>query len=54
MDRADGGAARNAAAAELGTSTNSLYKLMHDGRRKLRRGLEASGFTIDDVRTAWA
>jgi RNA polymerase sigma-70 factor (ECF subfamily) len=41
-------------AEELGTNTNSLYKLLHDGRKKLRRGLEAAGFTIDDVREAWA
>jgi RNA polymerase sigma-70 factor, ECF subfamily len=41
-------------AEELGSNTNSLYKLLHDGRKKLRRGLEAAGFTIDDVRAAWA
>jgi RNA polymerase sigma-70 factor, ECF subfamily len=38
----------------IGGNTNSLYKLLHDARKKLRRGLEASGFTIDDVREAWA
>jgi RNA polymerase sigma-70 factor (ECF subfamily) len=41
-------------ADKLGSNTNSLYKLLHDARKKLRRGLEASGFTIDDVREAWA
>jgi RNA polymerase sigma-70 factor, ECF subfamily len=41
-------------AEELGTNTNSLYKLLHDARKKLRHGLEAAGFTIDDVREAWA
>jgi RNA polymerase sigma-70 factor, ECF subfamily len=41
-------------AEKLGTNTNSLYKLLHDARKKLRRGIEASGFTIDDVRAAWA
>lgn len=41
-------------AEELGTNTNSLYKLLHDARKKLRYGLEAAGFTIDDVREAWA
>jgi len=41
-------------AERLGSNTNSLYKLLHDGRRKLRRGLEAAGFTIDDVHEAWA
>ena len=41
-------------AEKLGSNTNSLYKLLHDARKKLRYGLEASGFTIDDVREAWA
>jgi RNA polymerase sigma-70 factor (ECF subfamily) len=41
-------------AEKLGTSTNSLYKLLHDARKKLRHGFEAAGFTIHDVREAWA
>jgi RNA polymerase sigma-70 factor (ECF subfamily) len=41
-------------AEKLGTNTNSIYKLLHDARKKLRGGLEASGFTIEDVREAWA
>jgi RNA polymerase sigma-70 factor (ECF subfamily) len=41
-------------AEKLGSNTNSLYKLLHDARKRLRRGLEAAGFTIDDVREAWA
>jgi RNA polymerase sigma-70 factor (ECF subfamily) len=41
-------------AERLGSNTNSLYKMLHDARKKLRRGLEASGFTSDDVREAWA
>jgi RNA polymerase sigma-70 factor (ECF subfamily) len=41
-------------AEKLGSNTNSLYKLLHDARKKLRGGLEATGFTIDDVREAWA
>ncbi len=41
-------------ADKLGSNTNAIYKLLHDARKKLRRGLEASGFTIDDVREAWA
>ena len=40
-------------AEKLGSNTNSLYKLLHDARKKLRRGLESSGFTVDDVREAW-
>jgi RNA polymerase sigma-70 factor, ECF subfamily len=41
-------------AEKLGSNTNSIYKLLHDARKKLRRGLEASGFTAGDVREAWA
>ena len=41
-------------AEKLGSNTNSIYKLLHDARKKLRHGLEASGFTIDDVHEAWA
>jgi RNA polymerase sigma-70 factor (ECF subfamily) len=40
-------------AEKLGSNPNSLYKLLHDARKKLRRGLEASGLTSDDVREAW-
>src|SRR5919106_253262 len=41
-------------AEKLDSNTNSIYKLLHDARKKLRRGLEASGFTVEDVREAWA
>jgi RNA polymerase sigma-70 factor (ECF subfamily) len=41
-------------AEQLGSNTNSLYKLLHDARKKLRLGLEEAGITIDDVREAWA
>ena len=41
-------------ADNLGSNTNSLYKLLHDARKKLRSGLEAAGYTIDDLREAWA
>jgi RNA polymerase sigma-70 factor (ECF subfamily) len=41
-------------AEKMGTNTNSIYKLLHDARKKLRCGLEAAGFTVDDVREAWA
>jgi RNA polymerase sigma-70 factor (ECF subfamily) len=41
-------------AEKLGSNTNSLYKLLHDARKRLRSGLEAAGFTIDDVCEAWA
>jgi RNA polymerase sigma-70 factor (ECF subfamily) len=41
-------------ADKLGSNTNSIYKLLHDARKKLRRDLEASGFAVEDVRAAWA
>jgi RNA polymerase sigma-70 factor (ECF subfamily) len=41
-------------AEKLGSNTNSIYKLLHDARKKLRSGLEAAGFTIDELRQAWA
>jgi RNA polymerase sigma-70 factor (ECF subfamily) len=41
-------------AEQLGSNTNSLYKLLHDARKKLRHGLESAGITIDDVHEAWA
>src|SRR5262249_59624198 len=41
-------------AEKLGSNTNSIYKLLHDVRKKLRSGLEAAGFTVEDVREAWA
>ena len=41
-------------AAKLDTNTNSIYKLLHDARKKLRRGLESSGFTVEDIHEAWA
>lgn len=40
-------------AEKLGSNMNSIYKLLHDARKKLRRGLEAAGFTVDDLREAW-
>ena len=41
-------------AEKMGSNPNSLYKLLHDARKKLRRGLESAGITMDDVRKAWA
>ncbi len=41
-------------AEKLGSNTNAIYKLLHDARKTLRRGLEASGFTVEDVHEAWA
>ena len=41
-------------AERLSSNTNSIYKLLHDARKKLRSGLEATGYTADDLREAWA
>lgn len=37
-------------AERLGTNRNALYKLGHDARMKLKRGLEAAGISADEVR----
>lgn len=36
-------------ARHLGSNRNAIYKLTHDARKKLRNGLEAAGYTTDDV-----
>jgi RNA polymerase sigma-70 factor (ECF subfamily) len=41
-------------AERLGSNTNSIYKLLHDARKKLRHGFEAAGYSMDDVQEAWA
>jgi RNA polymerase sigma-70 factor (ECF subfamily) len=41
-------------ARHLGSNRNALYKLTHDARKRLRRGLEAAGFTAEDVGAAFA
>lgn len=40
-------------AAQLGLTRNALYKLTHDARQKLKRGLEAAGIDGNEVRTAF-
>lgn len=37
-------------AERLGTNRNALYKLGHDARMKLKKGLTAAGLTAGDVR----
>lgn len=49
-----GGMPLTEVAEKLGSNPNALYKLLHDARKKLRRGLESAGFTIDDVRESLA
>jgi RNA polymerase sigma-70 factor, ECF subfamily len=33
----------------LGTNRNAIYKMLHDARRKLKSGLQARGFEIDEL-----
>lgn len=40
-------------AAQMGLTRNALYKLTHDARQGLRRGLEAAGIGGDEVRAAF-
>lgn len=37
-------------ARHLGSNRNAVYKLTHDARRKLKSGLEAAGYTAEDIR----
>ncbi len=41
-------------ARQLGSNRNALYKLTHDARKKLKQGLEATGYGADDIRAAFA
>jgi RNA polymerase sigma-70 factor (ECF subfamily) len=38
----------------LGITRNAVYKLGHDARKKLKRGLEASGFDAAEIRAAFS
>jgi RNA polymerase sigma-70 factor (ECF subfamily) len=40
-------------AKRMGTNQNSLYKLLHDARRKLKRQMEAAGFSPQEVLAAF-
>ena len=46
------GMAQEEIARQMGTSRNSLYKLSHDARQRLKRGLEDAGFTASEYATA--
>jgi RNA polymerase sigma-70 factor (ECF subfamily) len=37
-------------ALQMGLTRNALYKLTHDARQNLKRGLEAVGIGADEVR----
>ena len=36
-------------AERLGTTRGALYKTLHDARRKLRRHMEESGLSLEEV-----
>ncbi len=38
-------------ADRLGSNRNAIYKLTHDARKKLKKSLEAAGYTAEDVTT---
>ncbi|HEY5596806.1 MAG TPA: sigma-70 family RNA polymerase sigma factor [Candidatus Bipolaricaulota bacterium] len=40
-------------AERMNTNRNALYKLLFDARRKLKKGLLASGLTVEEVRSAF-
>ena len=40
-------------ARQMGISLNALYKLSHDARHRLKRGLEQAGFTVQDYANAF-
>ena len=39
---------------QLGTNRNALYKLLHDARKRLLKGLSEAGITAGEVRDAFA
>jgi len=41
-------------ARQLGSNRNAVYKLTHDARKRLKRGLEAAGYESADVQAAFA
>jgi RNA polymerase sigma-70 factor (ECF subfamily) len=41
-------------ARHLGSNRNAIYKLTHDARKRLKRGLELAGFGAEDIRAAFA
>jgi RNA polymerase sigma-70 factor (ECF subfamily) len=37
----------------MGRSRNAIYKLTHDARKRLRRGLEAAGYSVADLQVVF-
>ncbi len=44
-----GGAPLQEVAERMGTNRNALYKLLHDGRRRLKRRMEDEGIVLDEL-----
>ena len=45
-----GGMPQEEIGRRMGSNRNAVYKLTYDARRRLKRGLEAKGYTDSDVR----
>jgi len=41
-------------ARRMDSNVNAVYKLLHDARQRLKRGLETAGYTAEDVQSAFA
>lgn len=41
-------------ARRLKSNSNATYKLLHDARKRLKRGLERAGYTAADIRSAFS
>lgn len=41
-------------ARQLGSNRNAVYKLTHDARKRLKRGLDAAGYQAEDIPSAVA
>jgi RNA polymerase sigma-70 factor (ECF subfamily) len=41
-------------ARRMDSNVNAVYKLLHDARKRLKRGLETAGYTAEDVRATFA
>ena len=41
-------------AQRMDSNVNAVYKLLHDARQRLKRGLATAGYTAEDVRSAFA
>lgn len=49
-----GGMPLEETARRMDSNVNAVYKLLHDARKRLKGGLEAAGYTAEDVHSAFA